>query len=218
MRRTGGFGLNIDVRKIGLWMLGLGGVAMTAGLVADAVRTNDDPSIASSEGIFDLSSFGHALFFGGICIAFVGLLGFMFGGRIYRQGPYPEGTRPSVGRRLVQVGAPIAALLLITGCTAVAMNSDLGDPAPDAAGDHHAEAGTDDTATAASTEGATTESGHAHDETASATAGWRRRGRRHRSRAGDRRDRDRRLAVRDRVADAGVARPGRDRRQRRLGG
>ena len=50
------------------------------------------------------------------------------------------------------------------------MNSDLGDPAPDAAGDHHAEAGTDETATAASTEDATTESGHAHDETASATA------------------------------------------------
>ena len=105
VERTGGFGLNIDVRKIGLWMLGLGGVAMTAGLVADAVRTNDDPSIASSEGIFDLSSFGHALFFGGICIAFVGLLGFMFGGRIYRQGPVPRGNpsqrRPSArpGRR-----------------------------------------------------------------------------------------------------------------------
>jgi hypothetical protein len=136
--------LKIDVRKIGLWMLGLGGAAMTAGLVADAVRAKDDPSLASSEGIFDMSSTGQVLFFGGICIALVGLLAFIFGRTIYR-----GDSRVTVGRRLLQVGAPIAAILLITGCTAVAMNSELGEPS--ASGDSH----DDGTATAAATDGHT---------------------------------------------------------------
>ena len=89
----------------------------------------------------------------------------MFGGRDLPQAR-ARGTRsPSAA------GSPRSVrrsprCVLITGCAAVASNSSLGDPAPDAAGDHHAEAGTDDTATAATTEGATTESGHAHDETA----------------------------------------------------
>jgi hypothetical protein len=67
---------------------------------------------------------------------------------------YKSGAKLTVGRRLLQVGAPIAAVALIAGCASIASNSALGKPS--ATADHHGE-----TTTAA---GAS--SGHSHDETA----------------------------------------------------
>ena len=77
---------------------------------------------ATREGLFDLSSFPHALFFGGIALAVVGLLTLVFGTWIYKPG------RVTVGRRLLQVGAPIAAIALVGGCAAIADGSQYADP------------------------------------------------------------------------------------------
>ena len=41
--QTGGTRVNVDVRKIGIWMVVVGGAAMSVGLVADAVRTRRRP-------------------------------------------------------------------------------------------------------------------------------------------------------------------------------
>jgi hypothetical protein len=162
--------MSIDVRKLGVWMVAFGGGAMTIGLIADAVRHADDPTLATREGIFDLSGFPHALFFGGICVAVLGLLAIL-GAQLYQ-----PGARVTVGRRLLQVLAPITAVVLIAGCATVASNSALGDPSPEAADDHghsDAEMAADDGH--AHTDGATTDAstdatnnaegtdGHAHD-------------------------------------------------------
>ena len=106
---------------------------MTIGLVADAISNADD-STATREGLFDLSSFPHALFFGGIALAILGLLTLVFGTWMYKPG------RVTVGRRLLQVGAPIAAIVLVGGCAAIADGSQYAEP--------HA-AGTDAAATGA---------------------------------------------------------------------
>jgi hypothetical protein len=102
-------------------MVVTGGVVMTIGLVADAISNADD-SAATREGLFDLSSFPHALFFGGIALAVVGLLTLVFGTWIYKPG------RVTVGRRLLQVGAPIAAIALVGGCAAIADGSQYAEP------------------------------------------------------------------------------------------
>ena len=145
--------MNIDVRKIGVWMLATGGAIMSIGLVADAVRHSSDPDLAAEEGIFDLSGFPHALFFGGICVAVLGALAIAFGGRLYQ-----PGARVTVSRRIAQVGAPIAAVLLVAGCASFASNSSLGRPAPAAAADDH------DDATAAGA------GGHSHESESDDTA------------------------------------------------
>ena len=101
-----GVPMSIDVRKLGVWLLALGAGAMTVGIIADAVRTADDPTLATREGIFDLSGFPHALFFGGICVAVLGLFA-IIAAKLYR-----PSERVTVGRRLLQVGAPLAAIWL----------------------------------------------------------------------------------------------------------
>ena len=115
--------MKVDVRKLGIWMVVVGGAAVSVGIVADAVRHADDPTLATREGIFDLSGFPHALFFGGLCAAGLGLLALLFGNALYR-----PGAHVTVGRRLAQVGAPIAAVVLIAGCATVASNSSLSEP------------------------------------------------------------------------------------------
>lgn len=150
--------MRIDVRKIGLWMVAAGGVAMAVGLVADAVRNADDPTLASKEGIFDLSSLPNTLLIGGICIAILGVIAMLIGGRLYEPGP-----RLTVGRRLAQVGVPIAAVALVFGGVGIASGSMLGEPS-DASGDHHAETSS---ASAASDSGAHAQS---HDESGVAAA------------------------------------------------
>ena len=120
--------MNVDIRKIGIWMLGVGGVAVTVGLVGDAVRHANDPTLSSREGIFDLSGWPHTLFFGGICLAIIGLFAMLLGPEIYK-----PGSRLTVGRRLAQVGAPLAAVVLIAGCAAITSNSTLADPSADRA-------------------------------------------------------------------------------------
>jgi hypothetical protein len=144
-----GVPMSIDVRKLGVWLLALGAGAMTVGIIADAVRTADDPTLATREGIFDLSGFPHALFFGGICVAVLGLFA-IIAAKLYR-----PSERVTVGRRLLQVGAPLAAIALFGACASVAGNSALADPSPEAAEGH-----AHDDADAAATEG----DGHAHDD------------------------------------------------------
>ena len=75
------------------------------------------------EGIFDLSGWPHALFFGGICLALVGLFAMLVGPEIYK-----PGSKLTVGRRLAQVGAPLAAVVLVAGCAAITSNSTLARP------------------------------------------------------------------------------------------
>ena len=200
--QTRGDLVKVDVRKLGIWMVALGGVAMSVGIVADAVRQADDPTLAAREGIFDLSGFPHALFFGGLCAAGLGLFALLFGSALYRPGGHV-----TVGRRLAQVGAPIAAVVLIAGCATVASNSSLSEPnaaaaAEAAAGHTH----TDATATESA------DGRHAYRLDRHRGNGHRRdRHRRCRAlaRHGDRGYRERRHALRDRFADAGIAGPGR---------
>jgi hypothetical protein len=150
--------VDVDVRKVGIWMVATGGVLMSIGMVADAVQHADDPARASRDGIFDLSSFPHALFFGGIAVAVLGLGALVVGPLLYR-----PGARVTVGRRLLQVGVPMAAVVLIAGGAAYAGNSDLGQPSANAgaavetAHDHsHGE-------TSSSNNGAATAASGAHD-------------------------------------------------------
>ena len=106
----GGSSPNIDVHKLGVWLVAFGTAAMTIGLVADAIRHANDPALSAREGIFDLAGVPHALFFGGIAVAILGLLA-MLSAKLYK-----PGARVTVGRRLAQVGAPLAAVVLIAGC------------------------------------------------------------------------------------------------------
>jgi hypothetical protein len=152
--------VNVDWRRFGIWMLGVGGVAVTVGLVGDAVRHANDPTLSAREGIFDLSGWPHALFFGGICIALIGVFAMLFGPELYK-----PGTELTVGRRLAQVGAPLAAVVLIAGCAAITSNSTLGNPTPV---DEHAAA--DAAAASGATTDTTAASGHSHDETAATGA------------------------------------------------
>ncbi len=150
--------MSVDIRKVGIWMLGAGCVAATVGLVGDAVRHANDPTLSSREGIFDLSGWPHALFFGGICLALIGLFAMLLGPEIYK-----PGSKLTVGRRLAQVGAPLAAVVLIAGCAAITSNSTLADPSADP----HAAAASGATDTAAA--GSHAHDATGHDETTAAT-------------------------------------------------
>jgi hypothetical protein len=120
--------VDVDARKVAIWMVVAGGVAMAVGMIGDAVRHADDPSLITREGIFDLSSSWHVLIFGGIVVAAIGVFVLAFGAQLYK-----PGARVTVGRRLAQVGAPMAAVVLIAGCAAMAGNSDLAQPSSTAA-------------------------------------------------------------------------------------
>jgi hypothetical protein len=151
--------VRIDVRRIGIWMVAVGGAAMSVGLVADVVRHADDPSLSSREGIFDLSSLPNALLIGGICIGILGLILMLVGRPLYE-----PGAKPTVGRRLAQVGVPIAAVALVFGGVGIASGSMLGEPS-DAGAEHHAETTTDASAASDSTAHA-----KSHDESTAAAA------------------------------------------------
>ena len=70
--------------ELGVWMVALGGAAMTISLVADAVRHANDP--ASQRGRDPRPrGFPHALFFGGIAVAILGLLA-MLSAKLYTPG------------------------------------------------------------------------------------------------------------------------------------
>jgi hypothetical protein len=111
----------MDVRKVGTSMVGVGAVAMVFGMLADALRHGDDADLAATEGVLELGSFAHAMFFGGIVVAILGVLLVFFGAPIYR--PATEGATP--GRRLLQVGAPLLAVALIAASAAVLSNTGL---------------------------------------------------------------------------------------------
>jgi hypothetical protein len=152
--------VNLDMRKVGFWALGIGGFATTVGLVVDATRTADDPTVATKQGVFDFSGTGGVLFFGGIAVAIIGIFLLLFGDAIYRRG-----AKTTTARRLAQVGAPLAAVVLLAGCAAIANNSSFGDPSPDPHAAVDAAATTGTTVAGAAT-GTTV---HSHDETSSAT-------------------------------------------------
>ena len=145
-------------------MVAVGFLSMTAGLVIDAVRHADDETLASREGVFDLSSFPHALFFGGICVAVLGLGAVAFGARLYG-----GSERVTVGRRLLQVGAPVFALVLVAGSAAWASDSSLGEPS-DADADNAAPAD-GDAAAAATDDGHDHGADDNHDDDGAAAAG-----------------------------------------------
>ena len=115
----------MDVRRVGIWMVVFGAVAMVVGLVTDAIQNANDAALAQRQGIFDLSDLAHATYFAGICVAVLGLVLVVFGA--YFSALYESGTRVTVQRRLAQVGAPVAAIALIAGCAAAAGTSRLAD-------------------------------------------------------------------------------------------
>jgi len=150
-------GNRVDVRKVGIWMVAVGGAALSVGIVLDAIQQADDPTLASKEGIFDLSRFAHALFFGGMAVAVLGLFALLVGAHLYGG----EG-RVTVGRRIMQVGAPIAAVIVLGATAAAASNTALGEPNGDAAA-------TEEVATAEADAAATDEMAeHAHGDEATA--------------------------------------------------
>jgi hypothetical protein len=113
----------MDLRKLGLWMVGFGSGAMVVGLVADALQHADDATLAQREGIFDLSSLAHATFFAGVCLAVLGLVPVLFGPQLQRL--YERGHDVTVSRRLAQILAPIGAIALVVGLAAAASSSQL---------------------------------------------------------------------------------------------
>jgi hypothetical protein len=153
----------VDVRKIGIWMVAVGALALGTGIVIDAVQQADDPTLAQREGIFDLSRFAHALFFGGLCVAIVGTLALLVGAHLYN-----TNGRVTVGRRIAQVGAPIAAIVLMGATAAYASNSALGEPSDDGTA---AEADAASTGEATDHEHADGADEHAHEDTAAAPEG-----------------------------------------------
>jgi hypothetical protein len=172
--------VKVDVRKLGIWMVVVGGAAVSVGIVADAVRQADDAAAATREGIFDLSGFPQALFFGGLCAAGLGLFALLFGDALYR-----PGAHVTVGRRLAQVGAPIAAVVLIAGCATIASNSSLSEPhstaaaaeghthtdaAATEAADGHTHTDSTDTAATGTDAAATDGAAHAHGDVIPGTA------------------------------------------------
>jgi hypothetical protein len=115
----------MELRKLGMWLVGFGVGAQAAGLLIDAVQHADDPTLAQREGIFDLSSFPHSLFFAGICLAVIGVVLALFGPQF--QALYRHSDDVTVTRRLAQVLAPMAAVALVAGCAAAAGASKLAD-------------------------------------------------------------------------------------------
>ncbi|MGQ0825548.1 MAG: hypothetical protein ACT4OX_11090 [Actinomycetota bacterium] len=148
----------VEVRRIGIWMVVVGGIATAVGLVIDAARHADDPTLSAREGVFDFSNFAHALFFGGIAVALLGLFALLVGTQIYR-----ADARVTVPRRLAQVGAPIFAVALIAGSAAAAADSGLGDAQGEDAVDEGAAVAADDGAAHVMADG-TEMAGDAHDE------------------------------------------------------
>ena len=157
--------MNVDVRKIGY----LDGRARRGRDDRRPRRRRgphqaDDPTLASREGIFDLSGFA----------ARAVLRRHLRRGRraCSRSCSAAASTAArreacTVGRRLAQVGAPIAAVAARRRCAAVASNSDLGEPHREAAGDDRRRSRHGDTATAARDRQTRRPTGDMpHDETA----------------------------------------------------
>ncbi|HEX5614026.1 MAG TPA: hypothetical protein VFZ83_02620 [Acidimicrobiia bacterium] len=111
----------MDVRKVGTSMVGVGAVAMVVGMLADALRHADDADLAATEGVLELNSLAHAVFFGGIVVAILGVLLMFFGASLYATSA--DGATPA--RRLLQVGAPLAAVALIAASAAVLSDTGL---------------------------------------------------------------------------------------------
>jgi hypothetical protein len=146
----------MEFRKVGLWMVGFGVAAQVGGLITDAVQHADDPTLAQREGIFDLASWSHAIFFAGIVLAVIGVVLVLAGPALDEL--YERGHEVTITRRLAQALAPVAAVALIAGCTAAVGASKLAD-------------GTG-TPTAAATDGSSTvvaADGHTHSHDTTAT-------------------------------------------------
>lgn len=147
----------MNLRKVGLYMAGIGAVAQIVGITIDAVHRADDPTLAQRQGIFDLTVPPHALFFAGICLVVFGLALAIFGKQFDEL--YEPGHEVTVFRRLAQVLAPAGAVALIVGSAAAAGSSSL------AAGSG-VPAATPATQSVAATD---TVPAHVHDASATAT-------------------------------------------------
>lgn len=128
----------MDTRTWGLRAALVGLVAQAAGLGLDAWMHANDPSLAEREGVFTLTNAGHALFFGGIVLAGLGVLMALFGGVLYGRREAPA----RAGLTVARIGVPVVVVLVLVAGVRVASSSSL------AGGHHHDEA----------------ESGHTHDE------------------------------------------------------
>jgi len=114
----------VDARRTGISLIVVGTAALVVGMVLDAVRQADDPTLAQREGIFAFDAFPQWLFFGGIIVLALGLLVLVLGHRLYASTP-----RVAVQRRLAQIGAPVGAVILIVGGLVAASNTALGERA-----------------------------------------------------------------------------------------
>jgi hypothetical protein len=166
----------VELRRVGIWMLILGVVAQVGGLIAEAIRRSNDPTLGQREGIFDLSSLPHAVFFAGLCLVAIGLVILLCSSQLVTL--YEPGHETTVWRRLAQYLAPGAAVALIAGCAAAAGNSGLADgsgAAPAKSSPATALASSNATATTTHTHvgtatGATSTAAHSHGDVIPGTA------------------------------------------------
>jgi len=125
----------MNPRKLGIGLISAGAVLLAGAVVADWIRYRNDDALAQSEAIFDFGVATHVVFFAGMCIAGVGALVMMFGGRVMNS-----------RNKGLKVLAALFAVGLV-GATAAAADaskySDNGGSADhhadDAAADHHAD-------------------------------------------------------------------------------
>jgi hypothetical protein len=114
----------MNARKLGIGLTCVGAVTLCGSVLADWIRYSNDDALARSEGIFDFGVATHVVFFAGICLALLGALVMMFGGRVLNS--------PNKGLKVV---AGVFAVGLIGATAAVADASKYADPSAD----HHAD-------------------------------------------------------------------------------
>jgi hypothetical protein len=108
----------MDARRIGLGLAVTGAGAQVAGLAVDAWRHSSGG--AGPDGLLSAENAGHVLFVAGLVLVAVGAVLALFGPRLYRAAP-----EAGPGRRLAQFGAPVVAVLVVTGGLAGAGSSSL---------------------------------------------------------------------------------------------
>lgn len=119
----------MDARRTGLGLAAAGALAQVAGLAVDAWRHSAGE--AGPDGPLSPANAGHVLFVAGLVLVAVGAVLALFGPRLYRAAP-----QAGPGRRLAQFGAPVVAVLVVTGGLAGAGSSSL--TATSSSGDDHA--------------------------------------------------------------------------------
>lgn len=105
--------------RVGLQAVGLGAVLQVGGLAWDVRLHAEDPTLAGREGPLTLSNLGHAAFFTGLILTVLGAFTAVLGPRLIAD-------RRTVRGRVLVVAAPLLAIVLVAGTTALAANANLG--------------------------------------------------------------------------------------------